>query len=715
MAKSDRGLSGIKLENATKKQVTPTFSGNKHINAYDTETHNGSVFMLSYAYHDKSGVIGNKSVEELTGEEIHSIICGYQARSAINVWYNLDFDANAILSQLLTKKELTVLHNTNSVVSEIGNNTYEIVYIKGKFLSFKDGNNNNIRHYDISQFFYTSLDNAAENWLGKNKKDGIDTERFNDKSYIQDNYMTIEEYAEKDAKLTRELATEMIELAESLNIPMGMPISTGYLSAEYLRANTETKPSLCNQDLQSMFWDSYYGGRFEVFKRGNVGEVIAPDINSAYPAIMKDLPAPNTMDWKKLSNVEDSGLFPPESFDVSDLRNCDYGVVNATVTTNPSKKIQPFARKVGGKVKYPVMTETEVTVILPIFLFALDNDLLIDYDLKKAWVGNETNETTYPFKFIEDIYAERKVFEDLKGEMKKGILLKIVLNSGYGKTCQTTDKKELIELEDGEEYKLEKHQSLEPKEFLSINEREYLNDNQEIIASRFAGKRFNPFFAAYITGMTRLELHKQVVNHGLEENTIMFATDCLMIEAEAYRNSDFDSLVVNPNPELPESEFREKAIESLGMWDFDYEGNAFVVGSGVYEVELETGKYTKTRGYNENDLGGSLVELAKKHKEGIPISSERPLSIAEVLIDPERGNVSQFVSDSQTNRTLSPDFDDKRNWAIGNVDFNFLLNNVEDSQPIDLIEKQEKVIQKAQEMRLENKDGETITEALALD
>mgnify|MGYP006296135501 CR=1 FL=1 len=213
--------------------------------------------------------------------------------------------------------------------------------------------------------------------------------------------------------------------------------------------------------------------------------------------------------------------------------------------------------------------------------------------------------------------------------------------------------------------------------------------------------------------MTRLELHKQVVEHDLVEETVMFATDCLMVEKEAYDKSDFDELIKVPSDSLERDEFRQIAKESLGFWDFDYKGEGFIVGSGVYEVDTHKCKNkdcknygttecenrndrikTKTRGFLEKNLEGSLMNMAKKNPNGIPLENTRPLTIAEVLIKPERGNVSQFIKES---KTLTATFDTKRNWQNDDATFTDLLNGVETSMPINLAEIEEERMRKAQE------------------
>lgn len=704
MAKSDCNLNELSVENAYKRQNNAKWSERKAINAFDTETTDGNVFMLSFSFHcGLESVIDDHTLSGLDSKRIFRYLTHNECRSAINVWYNLDFDANAILSGVLNKKQLCELSITCETEVTINNVEYQIRYVKGKFLSIQDEHRNTYDHFDIGQFFYTSLDEACDEWLNKNKIDEVDTRKFGsnicDKhteafedcencwstrqahNYILEHYKTIKKYAEKDAILTRELGNELIREAEQLDIPMGRPFSTGYMSAEYQRANMDAKPKFGKREYQSMFWDSYYGGRFEVFQRGNVGEVVAPDINSAYPAVMMNLPDPTTLDWIHYCNepIYNDYRKEPNNFNYDTLKNGDYGVVRVTVTTNENAAIQPFAYKMNGKVKYPVLEDTEITVLKPIFEFAVKQNLVTDYELHECWIAHETDRTTYPFTWIGEQYADRK--EYAKKELKrKEQLVKIVLNSGYGKTCQTTEQKRIHHLPENEAYELDEKEKVYPSIFLSKEQREKLGENEVIISSQKCGRRFNPFFASYITGLTRLKLHQSVIEYDIAEDTYMFATDCIMVDKDAYEQSDFSELIQTPNFDLEDKDFRQSAIASLGKWDFDYEGQGFIVGSGVYEVEKpNSDRKTKTRGFTEKSLETSLKELARKNPEGIPIKNDRPLTIPEVLINPDRGNASEFVDDS---KTLNPDFDDKRNWEIDELTFNDLLNNHENSEPL---------------------------------
>jgi len=693
MAKSDLPLKRIDCSKAYKEQLKPTHLDAKSINAFDTETCDGTVFMLSYAIEKFSGVIDNSDVTELDKVRIFEKIThrSCRNRNAINVWYNLDFDVNAILSGILTEEQIADLVLQNWTKTEIDGLEYKIDYVKGKFLFIEDEHSNKYEHYDISQFFYMSLDKAAEKWLNKTKLSDVDTSKFDDKDYIQSNYNRIKEYAERDAKITQELAQELIKEAQSLNIPFGKPFSTGYVAEEYKRENMESKPSFGSTRYQSMFWDAYAGGRFEVFERGDMGEIVAPDINSAYPAVMANLPDPDTLDWMYYANENDSYSWEEsDGFNITDVIDADYGVVRARVTTDANERIQPFVFKHNDKVHFPALFNTEIVTIKPIFEFAVSSGIVTDYELKDGWLGNTTKNTEYPYDFIPDVYADRKEFEIVDDRPKKGKNLKIVLNSMYGKTCQTIEDVRIVEIKEGETYELETNEKLLPQEFLSERRRSYLDENEFIVATYRSGRHFNPFIASYITGMTRLKLHKSVHEYDLVEDTVMFATDCIIVRKNAYEKSNFDELIDVPNPNKPnfvsipervfpnKPNFRQQAKQSLGSWDFDYEGTGFIVGSGVYEVEKENGIKTKTRGFIESDLDASLRELAHEYPNGIPVTNNRPVTLAEMFTN-RQNNVAGFM---ESTKRITAGFDSKRSWNRECVDFHDLLSGSEISEPI---------------------------------
>lgn len=648
MSKSDRPLAEIDIGPARKDLRTPRWLGDADITAFDFETADGRPFQLAVAEpeHRRGSYVVEPASRSgyLDADTIISVLSSQRfAGNQICVWYNLGFDAE-IFARSLGEAKATELYLENHTTFErSAGGTVEITYIPGKMLTFTLPNGKGtIEHFDIGNIVRGGLAGAAAEWLGEDKlTETVDATAFGDESYRTENWHTIREYAERDAELTRDLAREVLSKAEAVDIPCRRPVSTGSLAVSWFGNMADCKPMWGPSAAQRLAWDSYAGGRFEVFERGMVGKVTGPDINSAYPAVMAELPDPGSLSWRIDSNV---------SLDA--LRDADYGFVDVTVSTDADRRIQPFAKKIDDVVTYPAFDGGTTTTLLDIFLFALDAGIITDWSINNAALGYVTDSTTYPFEFLEEVYAERKRLES-NSRPRAGLMLKIVLNSMYGKTAQTTLKREILREETYAESAAAKP-----------NERLRSHDGIPYVESQVAGSLFNPFIASYITGRTRLELHRSVVESGLESDTKMLATDCIMVDADAYADSDFDS----------------RMGDSLGEWDFDYEGTAFVVGSGVYEVATAEGLKMGTRGFREAKFS-SLAREASTADGPIEIEQTRPTTLGEAVARGESTGLEDIGKFRASKRGLSADFDSKRDWP-NRPEWSDLLDGSQYGRPI---------------------------------
>lgn len=649
------------------------FADGKPINGLDSETADGDIFQLGCYYGDSGEFryIGD-SEEPVSGLEVLDFLTSGGMRGALNIWFNLNFDANVIL-KALPKENIRELrmHNTTEFDSTESDRTWTITYIPKKCLEIRDDNKNVYRHFDAMQFAYNNLEGAAEDWLGVEDgklDENIDVEQFGLKEngklndYTQRKYDEILEYLKRDCELTAEIFEEIVDTAESQvdpPIPFGKPYSTGYVAADYIRNRLEHKPGYANVEMQEAAWKTYRGGRFEIMKRGDVGEVYGADINSAYPWVMSELPDPSSLKWGAFGDGRLNAM------DMDMVEDADYGFVKIRATTDASRPIQPFAIKnerQGGRVEYPALEDAEIWTLLPIYRFAKREGYFEECDVQEAILGFETPSTNYPYDFFKDLYSRRKTLEE-RGRDKPAKLLKIVMNSMYGKTCQTNTKYEPVE--DG--LSLEEMEEMTGT-FVTDERGKGYREYQE------AGRLFNPFIATYITGLTRLKLHETVVENGLEDDTVMLATDCIMVEADAFEGTD-----LHERAEKDVDDYRD----ALGGWDYDYVGEAFVIGSGVYEVETEKGYKRGVRGFkdlfsDENDFE-TLREAAQNHPEGIPVKNARPVTIGDIMhVNGDLSDVGKF---KKTERTLTPDMDGKRRWNDDSPTFGDLLESPEGSEP----------------------------------
>jgi hypothetical protein len=655
MSKSDTPLDEIDTKRSRKRLKDPTFHNNRPIHAFDTETSEGDVFMLSVAPHNTDAYTihnietdAHGTLTRLSTDTILNELTKRKFSDGVSVWYNLKFDADVIFAGL-PDKNLRDLKYEN----QTDYNGYEINYLPGKSLRIRR-NKRTYEHFDISQILPGGLETVAQDWIektdGKLNSD-LDAEQFTDPQYVRDNLNSIKRYAKQDARLTRDTWASFVSVAEKdLDVPCGKPYSTGYLSADYIRSQLDMKPGWQLNPMQSMAWESYHGGRFEVQTRGLVDSVVMPDINSAYPHVMSQLPDPATLEWESVSTPT-----------LPDIRHADYGFVEITVTTDKSRPWQPFAVKIDDSVKYPALEDYRLTAVKEIFTHAIETGLIDDYEIHSATLGHEIEFTQYPFEWIQDLYQTRKEWES-EGRTKPARILKIILNSAYGKTCQT-DLRTRMTAERGEE------KDLDDSEILDID----FDSGIACITRQVGGKLFNPFLASYITGLTRLELLKQVIEYGLEDETHMLATDSLMIDKEAFESTQFEDDLVK---------------DGLGNWDYDAKGeSAFLIGSGVYEVQRDgTDNKIGTRGFTEASLETGLLHAAESvaqdaHTDAIEVDNYRPITLNEARHSRHMtlSDVGKFIEKS---RDLRADFDDGRNWDVSDPTYAGMIEHSHSSDPL---------------------------------
>ncbi|HEC96343.1 MAG TPA: hypothetical protein ENI59_01540, partial [Euryarchaeota archaeon] len=171
------------------KRLKP--SKKKPVYGFDTETYRGSVKLICEGR--------GRYLYDPTLEQVLEFLTHRDYRGAINLFYNLRFDAQGIL-KLLPEEKLRKLWDTKK--TEYKN--YTIKYLQGKFLSITK-NKHSYKFYDLFQFYDCSLEKASEKYLsGEHKIDMIDRERLNtDLEYWRKEKQWIIKYCIQDAYLTQ--------------------------------------------------------------------------------------------------------------------------------------------------------------------------------------------------------------------------------------------------------------------------------------------------------------------------------------------------------------------------------------------------------------------------------------------------------------------------------------------------------------------------------
>ena len=167
--------------------------------------------------------------------------------------------------------------------------------------------------------------------------------------------------------------------------------------------------------VNDLAWKSYYGGRFEILKRGFIGTGHLYDINSAYPYAFANIPDVTKGTWKKLKRVADDALL---------------GFFKIQCAIPDCKYVPPFPFRKNNKLIFP--SGKFVTYCTLAELRAYDNPK--NYKILESY-QYFYNSPVYPYKdFIESIYKKRLKFKNDDNPLQ--LPLKVILNSIYGKTAQ---------------------------------------------------------------------------------------------------------------------------------------------------------------------------------------------------------------------------------------------------------------------------------------
>lgn len=209
---------------------------------------------------------------------------------------------------------------------------------------------------------------------------------------------------------------------------------------------------------------AFFGGRFEILVQGIVDDIWEYDINSAYPAAMYDLPCIKHGSWEKRSSIEDA----------TDITLCH-------LQWRPKEGYHPLwdpgpfmFREKDGSIIAPAIGSGWYWI--PEVRAAIASSVWdVRIDTVWSWVP-ECNHK--PFAWVPDLYTYRKSLPS-----EEGIVLKLAINSLYGKTAQTIGK---------------------PRYFSSV-------------------------YSGMITSRVRAQVYEAALKMG---NCVMFATDAVYIKGK---------------------------------------------------------------------------------------------------------------------------------------------------------------------------------------
>ncbi len=413
--------------------------------AFDTETFEGKCKLLAC-----SG--GKYKLNPSFHESLRFLFYLAGKKSIYRFFYNIDFDISSILKlwssniNVLKKRILRKINWLKDGI-EIKYKNYILKWIKGRMFTIKHiTRRNTVVFTDIFNFFHVGLNKSSKKYIKDVKINDINGNLLNTSlDYWKKREKDIIKYCIQDCVLTKKLGVLLIKSIEKVGLPLPKYlVSSASLSKQYFRHNGFIpKISHIPEKILQISYDCYFGGRFEIFKRGFFDNLYLYDIVSQYPSFIKDLLSLRDGLWKK-------GLWK----DTKEIpkKQC-YGYFKAKVNIPRDYKIPTIPISHKGVNKFPVG-------IIEKWFTWFDLDLIRDYivSISKGYVFYESalcksnpKNNHKPFKEKIEILFNKK--RKLKGKIELEYnLVKICMNAVYGcfiETHKNYDKEGNYELNSG--------------------------------------------------------------------------------------------------------------------------------------------------------------------------------------------------------------------------------------------------------------------------
>lgn len=367
-----------------------------NIDGIDTETDKGFARIIADSKH---------YAEINSIDDVFEFLTNRNKRSQHNFYYNLKFDVEVMLKWKLSLLKQLVKSNHAAYKQ------YKIFYIPGKVFKISAPGKNVYAYYDIAQFFHTSLEQATKTCLKLTT-----SELKGDRGILFQTHTTTEigEYCIEDADHTKLLAAWYFEQLYSIGFRPTKLLSAGNLAGQYMQDFSQI-PLLqyVPFPVQSLYWDGYKGGWFELHKRG-MFRSYSYDIVSAYPAVMRDLP-----------DVRD-GVWKHEL-----LENSRLGIVKIRIIGG-NGSINPISIK-KNNLSYYVFYDQPDTAVITLTEFKA-YEKAYDIEVLDAWSFIELAHPRYPFRCVVDkLFSLKQKNKDNYGLYTTS---KEIINSLYGKSVE---------------------------------------------------------------------------------------------------------------------------------------------------------------------------------------------------------------------------------------------------------------------------------------
>jgi len=593
-----------------------------NILAYDTETYKGKCKLLCRN-------IGKPLLNPSFKECLDYLFYLANDKYVYRFFFNIDFDISAILKLWNNIEQINYLRKGIQIIYE----GYKLTWLKGHLFIIRNiKRKKSVIFTDLNNFYHLGLNQASEKYLNNLQKDIIDGNKLNnDLNYWNKNLEKIKKYCIKDCILTQKLAKLLIDTIEKSEIPLPKYlVSSASLSKQNFRLKCYI-PSISHipEKIIQIGYDTYYGGRFEIFKRGFFNKAFLYDINSQYPSFIRKLPNLIYGIWKWKTKALNHLFIISKNKKICLPMKETFGYFKVKLKIPYDVKIPTIPIKYNNIIKFP-------NGIFEGWFTWYDLDLMRKYiiTIYESYIFYEGKLNYKPFKDQIDFLYKKKQLVKGKNQLLYNIY-KLTMNALYG--C-----------------------------FVEKHKIEYIDKPFELKS----GIMFNCVYGSQITAFGRWSVIKKIPKK-IYKNIIAIHTD---------------SIIAN----IPLTKYL-KIDNKIGNWNLEEKGKLLILNTGMYQINdmIKTrGIPKKYIGFKNINKKGkeSWFNFCKKNKNKIEkiFKIKRMKKLSEALIqDKSMIKVNTFQNKEKTVHCNS---DTKRDWFRDFNNFNDVLTSNIKSYPFILFD-----------------------------
>jgi len=453
--------------------------------------------------------------------------------------------------RMLPRKHINALLDNGKVFFK----HFRLEWIERKYFRISRGNRS-LTVYDVLPNWQTTFVKALEAWSVGTSEERLLVQMMKDQRGNFDAVADadIEAYCYLECDLLRLLCRKLFDaILETSYRPRAVYGPGALASAALEKHGVKKYMQVLDEPINTLTRHAYFGGRFDCAMFGWFTDIWQYDIKSAYPDQIRFLPCLKHATWEH------------ETAGYERIRPRKYGLYHVEWRVDPDSPWPPFPHRTAqGNVFYPYIGSgwyhaDEVDAALTMY----SSDYI---SITEAWHLVPHCEHV-PFDFVDLLYALRRELET-NGGYDKGVVIKLILNSLYGKLAQQVGGRWVqIRGEDG------------------------------VLRKEHKPPPFQCFFwAGAITAGTRAKILRALSED--TDSVIGIATDSLVSMREL---------------DLPLG-------SELGQWDFKHLCEYIQVSNGVYHGTYDDGKIAeRARGLGRFVLDYERVkaDFTRTHGTGL--------------------------------------------------------------------------------------------------